>query len=206
MYSAPMRRAGSPLQFSSGPSTANFTPAICISSREVVDDLLVAIVERAGATDPEQHFGVGRLRDVRDLERFLLGSSLHPLERGLGRLTPRVAGRLHVLQRALHLAREPGLAHHEVPAHVHDRVDVLDVHRTRLHARATCRAVPDDLVLDDLRDSGRAASATAAWKLLTVALRFQRAWGPCSKSWSRRSMISNFGESGLPVFHAGHCD
>jgi hypothetical protein len=31
MYSAPIRRAGSPLQDSSGPSVANLTPAICMS-------------------------------------------------------------------------------------------------------------------------------------------------------------------------------
>ena len=30
-----------------------------------------------------------------------------------------------------------------------------------------------------------------------------RSFGPCSKTWSRRFMISSFGESGLPVFHAG---
>ena len=31
-------------------------------------------------------------------------------------------------------------------------------------------------------------------------------YGAFASMWSRRSMISSFGESGLPVFHAGHCD
>ena len=30
-----------------------------------------------------------------------------------------------------------------------------------------------------------------------------RIFVPCSNTWSRRFMISSFGESGLPVFHAG---
>ena len=29
-------------------------------------------------------------------------------------------------------------------------------------------------------------------------------YGAFANMWSRRSMISSFGESGLPVFHAGH--
>jgi hypothetical protein len=29
-------------------------------------------------------------------------------------------------------------------------------------------------------------------------------WGPCSNRWSRRFMTRSLGESGLPVFHAGH--
>ena len=30
--------------------------------------------------------------------------------------------------------------------------------------------------------------------------------GALANTWSRRSMISSLGDSGLPVFHAGHCD
>ena len=30
--------------------------------------------------------------------------------------------------------------------------------------------------------------------------------GPLLNAWSRRPMISSFGDSGLSVFHAGHCD
>ena len=44
------------------------------------------------------------------------------------------------------LLREPRLGHHEVPAQVDDRVDVLDVDRALAHARAARHAVPHDLV------------------------------------------------------------
>ena len=46
------------------------------------------------------------------------------------------------------LRREPRLGHHEVPAEVDDRVDVLDVDGALAHARAAGHAVPDDLVGD----------------------------------------------------------
>ena len=41
----------------------------------------------------------------------------------------------------------------------------------------------------------------SAW---VPAARASRIFVPCSKTWSRRFMISSFGESGFPVFHAGH--
>ena len=31
-------------------------------------------------------------------------------------------------------------------------------------------------------------------------------YGALAIQWSRRSMITSLGDSGLPVFHAGHCD
>ena len=33
-----------------------------------------------------------------------------------------------------------------------------------------------------------------------------RKYGALANMWSRRFMITSLGDSGLPVFHAGHCD
>ena len=33
-----------------------------------------------------------------------------------------------------------------------------------------------------------------------------RMYGALANMWSRRFMITSLGDSGLPVFHAGHCD
>ena len=41
---------------------------------------------------------------------------------------------------------------------------------------------------------------------ITARVSPSRSCGPRSNNWSRRSMINNFGDSGFPVFHAGHCD
>jgi hypothetical protein len=42
-----------------------------------------------------------------------------------------------------------------VAAHVDDLWHVLDEHRTRLHARPTSRAVPQDVVDDDVANEPR---------------------------------------------------
>ena len=100
----------------------------------------------------------------------------------LRRLAPGVAGRLEVLQRALHLAWEARLAHDEIASHVDDDVDVLDVDGAGLHAGSTGRAVPDDLVLDDVADSEAGSAATAACEfLLARPLRVEQT-RPGSKS------------------------
>ena len=53
-------------------------------------------------------------------------------------------------------------------------------------------------------------SSSTTWGTSVVAsevsprARAARIAGPSANSWSRRSMTSSFGDSGLPVFHAGH--
>ena len=49
-----MRRAGSPVHFSSRPRMANFTPALLQELGECADHPLVPLHQRAAATDPEQ--------------------------------------------------------------------------------------------------------------------------------------------------------
>ena len=105
------------------------------------------VFQRARAADPEQ------VLDVRvelalgdgDLEVELadpLGAA------GLAH-APRVALVLQVLQHARGLDRERRLDQHLVAAHPVDVVDVLDVHRALLDARAAVRTRPDHVGVDD---------------------------------------------------------
>ena len=100
-----------------------------------------ALVERRGAADP-----------VEDLRRRVAGlehadvQALRP-RRALGlRLAPRVRLALDVAQHRLRLAREARLDHHQVAPQVDDVVDVLDVDRAGLDARAARHAVPRHLL------------------------------------------------------------
>ena len=52
MYSLPERRAGSPVHISDGPRMAKSMPARCMQLGHGLADLLVLVVERAGAADP----------------------------------------------------------------------------------------------------------------------------------------------------------
>ena len=100
-------------------------------------------------------------------------------------------GALDVAQHRLGLGREARLDHHQVAAQVDDVVDVLDRDRALVDAGAAGDAVPDHLV-------GHARSAPAACRSRPTRAS-PAASGPSAKSWSRRPMISSFGDSALPV-------
>src|ERR1700689_1925630 len=110
--SLPMRRAGSPVQVSAGPSTANFTPAGC---SRVAMALVVLRARSSSAPAQPTH--------NRDLE-VELG---HPLGAAGLAHAPRVALVLQVLEHPGGLDRERGLDQHLVAGHPAEGVDVLDV-------------------------------------------------------------------------------
>ena len=143
-------------------------------------------------------------------------------------------------------ARERRLDERLVAPHVDDVVDVLDVDRALLDARAAGRARPQHVLVDDgiravrvvcrqrqsasrSRCRRRAVSADhetrpldrvvqpcvlrssrrdRRQRLLGVAVvgGEGRRYGALASAWSRSAMMSSLGDSGLSVFHAGHCD
>ena len=116
--------------------------------------LLLPVLVGAGAADPEQPLDLVERLDVLaddlDVERQVLG----PVHPGRGRHVPGVALVLHALEELVELGREVGLDEHLVAAHVDDVVDVLDVDRALLDARAAGHARPEHVGVDD-RAAGR---------------------------------------------------
>src|SRR5205823_12286231 len=109
--------------------------------RHRAHDLAVALVEGARAANPVEHTSVhagGRVaigpahRAVTIEDRHL--QPLRPVEAGAARLTPRIAGGLHVAEGGVQLLGEAALFEHQVAAYLHDRVDMLDEHRAAFHA------------------------------------------------------------------------
>ena len=84
--SLPIRRAGSPVQVSAGPSTANFTPAVCSSAAMALVVFFARSSSAPGAADPEQvlHVSVDLAVHDGDLE-VELGD---PLQRACPRPCP----------------------------------------------------------------------------------------------------------------------
>ena len=112
---------------------------------------------------------------------------------------------------------------------------MLDVDRALLDAGAAGGAGPQDVGVDDpallggadqrphglvgvgAHDRARSRTRARACRCSragVVAVRdvvlgrglLPRRYGAFANRWSRRFMISSFGDSGLPVFQAGHCD
>ena len=122
---------------------------------------LRAVLEGAGAADPEQVVDVVRdgvlavHAEHADVEVDLGDPRVAP--RGVH--APRVALVLDVLEQAVELARELGGDHHLVAAHVDEVVDVLDVDRALVDARAARRARPERVLVDDRQLEARGAVA-----------------------------------------------
>ena len=144
--SLPIRRAGSPVQVSAGPSTANFTPAVC-SSEAIALVVFLARSSSAPAQPTQNRYSTSGsiLPSTTGTSK---SSSVDPV-RPPGRAhPPRVALVLQVLQHPRRLDRERGLDQHLVPPHPVDVVDVLDVHRALLDARPAVRAGPQHVRVD----------------------------------------------------------
>ena len=197
-YSLPRRRTGSPVQDSFGPRMPKLTPARCSMRGRGLGALAGPLVEGAGTADPVEVLDVvgDGAADDRDLEV----ERLDPVGPLGAAEAPRVALVLDVAEHEAGLGRELGLHQHLVAAHVDDGVDVLDVHRALLDAGAAGGARPQHVGVDDeacrrgprprRRRPGCAACIRSA----------------LANMLSRRSMMRSFGESGLPVFQAGHWD
>ena len=109
--------------------------------------LLGVVVERAGAADEEQVLGLGGELAVE--LRHVEGQVLRPVHARGVVLAPGVALVLQVAEQDAQLGRELRLDHDLVAAHVDDVVDVLDVDRALLDARAAGGAGPEDVRVDD---------------------------------------------------------
>ena len=101
--------------------------------------LLVAVVERSRAADPVQVLVVEVPARIDDLDPLHARGPVAPL----GLVHPvDVPGVLHRAVRVAELDREVALHEREVPAHVEDLVEDLDVHRADLVTRLARRARP----------------------------------------------------------------
>ena len=110
-------------------------------------DLLVLVVEAAGAADPVEVLVVERRGAVDDLDALELGGPVRPLALAHA---PRVARVLHAPVGGAELGREVRLHERQVAPHVEDLVEDLDVHRAVLVAGLAGRAGPDLLGRDPL--------------------------------------------------------
>ena len=99
-------------------------------------DALAALLQRSGASHPEQHVRVRVVGERRHVQ------ALCPVGTRVGGAAPRVPALLHAQQRAHSRLRHRSLLHDQEPAHIDYRVHVLHADRTLLDARAAREAVP----------------------------------------------------------------
>ena len=118
--------------------------------------LLGAVLEGARAADPEEVLEAREALDVLSVDRHVEVDLVDPRFAFLGALAPGVALLLEVLEQHTELTGELGGDHHLVAAHVDDVVDVLDVHRALLDARAARGAGPQHVGVDDAEFLGGA--------------------------------------------------
>ena len=145
--SFPIRRAGSPVQVSAGPSTANLTPASCSS---VAMALVVFLARSSSApAQPTQNRYSMSGADLPVDDRHLEVELADPVGATVLAHAPGVALVLQVPQHPGRLDRERGLDQHLVAAHPVDVVDVLDIDRALLHARPAVGAGPQHVRVDD---------------------------------------------------------
>ena len=146
--SLPSRRAGSPRARLARAEHRELDTGHVQQFGERPGHLLRAVLQRARAADPEQVLDVGVELRARhgapDLER----QPVHPLVAAVVGHAPRVALVLEVAQHDAGLGRERRLDQHLVAAHVDDVVDVLDVDRALLDARAARGARPQHVGVD----------------------------------------------------------
>ena len=122
--------------------------------RDRLGGLLGAVVERTGAAHPEQVLESVEGVDVLAVDRHVERHLVDPGEPLLGVLAPRIALGLEVLVEPGQLGRELRLHHDLVAAHIHDVVDVFDVHRALLHARPAGGAGPEHVRVDHAERRG----------------------------------------------------
>ena len=110
----------------------------------------VVIVDTC-TTNPEQVLGVVEVLDVLAVDRYVdaIGLGLFdPLGTLVVVLAPRIALGFHVLEQATQLGWEVGLHQNLVAAHIHDVVDVLNVHWALLNTSTTVGAGPQNVGID----------------------------------------------------------
>ena len=116
------------------------------------------VVVGAGAADPQQVLEIGEIRVILADDGHLDAIGTRLVDPGAalaGVAAPRVALGLNVLEQPSQLRRELGVREHAKAAQVCDVVDVLDVHRALVHARAAVGARPQHVIRDNVRHGTR---------------------------------------------------
>jgi len=136
--SLPVRRAASPQQVSSMPSTAKLNPRLAQNVHQSQSVLLHPVVVGARAAHPQQPFGIRLL-----VERGTLWPSAQSCA---GRRPgPRVAVLLQVLEGAHQIAGYLFLQQHQIAPHLQDLAWVVDDTRAHLQASAAGGTRPQHL-------------------------------------------------------------
>ena len=210
MYSLPERRAGSPVHSSAGPRMAKSMPARSHQLGHGLTDLLVLVVERAGAADPVEVLvarssspasmpppsGVLRFDHV-DTDRFLVQSVRVGLAHG-----PGVRRVLHGPEGGAELGREVRLHQGQVASHVEDLVEDLDVDRADLVTRLARRARPQLVGGDPIEHPVGSCTSISG----STPIGGDTAGSPVRAMTSPVFSTISRGSSGLPVAWAGQTD
>ena len=116
--------------------------------------LLRCVVVGTRAAHPEQVVDLRGVLDVLADDGDVEVQLLRPVHALAGRLVVGVGLGFHAAERAAQLAGERALHEDLVAAQVEDVIDVLDVDGALLDASTAVRAIPQDLLGDDLGDQG----------------------------------------------------
>ena len=208
--SLPIRRAGSPVQVSAGPSTANDTPAVCSSSA-----MALVVLRARSSSAPAQP----------TQNRYCTSSPIGPSTTGTSKSRPSAQS-----------SRRDSPMPHGSPLFSRffsmvdasaGNADSISTWCRRMSVMwsmcsmstgHSCTQAPQ-LVQDQSTSgwmtplafssptSGRSASAlTRSGSCSRSSSEPASSHGALARAWSRWSMISSLGDSGLPVAQAGHCD
>ena len=206
--SLPIRRAGSPVHVSAGPSTANFTPAVCSS---VAIALVVFLARSSSApAQPTQN-------------RYSISGSILPSTTGTSksssaihsarRVSPMPHGSPLFSRFAASRPPRPGTPTRSAPgAGASRRCGRCARCRPGTPPRTPrswcrTRSRPGRSRRRPVPTSGRSASAfTSSGSFSRSSSLAASRYGALAKAWSRRSRMTCLGDSGLPVAQAGHCD
>ena len=111
--------------------------------------LLGAVFVRPGAADPEQVFHRAEVLDVLPDDRHRKGQILGPIHSPSRAHVPGISLAFQAFEQAIELARKLRGHHHLEAAHIEDVINMFDVHRALLDARAAGGAGPQDIGVDD---------------------------------------------------------
>ncbi len=120
--------------------------------------LAVGVV-RARAPDPVQHVCLLLLGHQRHIE------PVRPVHPGAARVAPRVPGALGLRHRVGQQVGHVAFHQHQIAAHVHDGVHVLDEHRALVHAGPAGGAGPQRFLAHELAGDGHRAGGRTAGEL-----------------------------------------
>ena len=141
-----MRRAGSPQQLSSSPSTVKFTPAVF----RILTMALGTFMLRSSRApvQPTQYRMSGSL----DSAQYRQFQTFEPGGPRRGCSPEWMTFVSQAFERILDILGKLRLPHSQVPPHIYDLVNMLNVNRTGLHTGTAGSAVPEHLIGDYFRN------------------------------------------------------